>query len=329
VGLVSLVVAVAERADLPIYPVAAPGHVFARWDDGENRINLECTAAGESHPDSWYMEGLDSWPITPKAVERGTYLRNLTRDELLAIVLSNRAALLSDLGRPIRAREANERALELYPGLPAALLRRCRYVKGDGLRELEAVLDRDPAHVPALILGATIHFRAGRREAALDWCKRALEVAPRNEDALAAWIDLHPDPGQAKAAAEEAVERRPGSYPLRLRRLVLLVRIRDPGWRREFEFTRCFAGANPGLWLALAEEFLREGSPEKPDPRAALGLLDELTILDRNPFRFEIEDCSDLEQPPTLLPVLWGEDDWHGWKDRRDQLRERAESMLR
>ena len=48
-GLSLLYLALAERLGLPIYGVAAPGHTFVRYDNGETRINIETTEKGKEY----------------------------------------------------------------------------------------------------------------------------------------------------------------------------------------------------------------------------------------------------------------------------------------
>ncbi|NLL14049.1 MAG: tetratricopeptide repeat protein [Fibrobacter sp.] len=44
----------AEKLDLPLYGVLAPGHFFIRYDDGKIRLNIETLRKGEFMSDSWY-----------------------------------------------------------------------------------------------------------------------------------------------------------------------------------------------------------------------------------------------------------------------------------
>jgi len=44
----------AEKLDLPLYGVLAPGHFFIRYDDGNIRLNIETLRKGEFISDSWY-----------------------------------------------------------------------------------------------------------------------------------------------------------------------------------------------------------------------------------------------------------------------------------
>lgn len=44
----------AEKLDLPLYGVLAPGHFFIRYDDGNLRLNIETLRKGEFMNDSWY-----------------------------------------------------------------------------------------------------------------------------------------------------------------------------------------------------------------------------------------------------------------------------------
>ena len=44
----------AEKLDLPLYGVLAPGHFFISYDDGKIRLNIETLRKGEFMSDSWY-----------------------------------------------------------------------------------------------------------------------------------------------------------------------------------------------------------------------------------------------------------------------------------
>jgi len=57
-------VAIGRRLGYPLKLVSAKGHLFARWDDGEERFNIEGTNRGlNTYPDEHYMK----WPRPARA----------------------------------------------------------------------------------------------------------------------------------------------------------------------------------------------------------------------------------------------------------------------
>ncbi len=98
VSMPVLYAAVARRLGYPVHLVLAKAHVFCRWEDDDERLNIEAAGVGMStYPDSHYRE----WPIPIEDVEmeRNVYLRNLTAAEEFGMFLSARAACLEDRGR--------------------------------------------------------------------------------------------------------------------------------------------------------------------------------------------------------------------------------------
>jgi hypothetical protein len=86
-------VAVGRRLGYPLRLVLTKQHMFARWDDGDERINIECTSRGLlCHTDDYYRD----WP-KPWADQEGEgygYLRSLTPRQELAAFLENRCSVL-------------------------------------------------------------------------------------------------------------------------------------------------------------------------------------------------------------------------------------------
>lgn len=100
VGLSTVYLALAHRADLPVYGVSAPGHFFVRWEGAGLRANVELTARGARHDDAYYVE---RFRLGAARVDRGVYLQSLRRREVLVEVLNNRANLYWDRGDEARA----------------------------------------------------------------------------------------------------------------------------------------------------------------------------------------------------------------------------------
>lgn len=109
-----LMVALGRRCNYPLYLVGCGGHVFARWDDATERINLEITNTGvSSHDDEYYKK----WPrpISEKEAMEERQLKNYTGKEMLGIFSSLRAACLKEHRRYREAKECEEIALRFFP----------------------------------------------------------------------------------------------------------------------------------------------------------------------------------------------------------------------
>ena len=71
-----------ERLGLQMTLAEAPLHLFVKYTDDVGKVwNIETTSGGGFTRDIWYRQKL---PMTDQAVKMGTYLRPLSREELLA-----------------------------------------------------------------------------------------------------------------------------------------------------------------------------------------------------------------------------------------------------
>ncbi len=105
---------VARRLGYPVKLVLAKEHVFCRWQDAKERVNIEGAGRGMHTPaDDYYR----TWPkpISDEEVSKGEYLKSLTPTEELALCLRTRADCLSYLGRQQEARELYAEALKRMP----------------------------------------------------------------------------------------------------------------------------------------------------------------------------------------------------------------------
>jgi hypothetical protein len=111
--------AVGRRLGYPLKLATTKGHIFVRWEDGNERYNIEATSNGgtDSFPDEHYKE----WPekITEVEVKTGRYLISLSPAEELATFLADRGHCLLDNGHPKEAFEAYAAANRLAPQDPA------------------------------------------------------------------------------------------------------------------------------------------------------------------------------------------------------------------
>jgi hypothetical protein len=109
-----LYVAVGRRLGYPLKLVTTADHVFVRWDDGTNRLNIEGSGAGfSSFPDDHYK----LWPrkISDSEIAANGYLRSLSPPEELAFFMSMRGHCFTDTARPADAQAAYGEAHRLAP----------------------------------------------------------------------------------------------------------------------------------------------------------------------------------------------------------------------
>jgi len=116
-----LYVAVGRRLGYPLKLVLTKAHVFCRWDDGEERFNIEVSTRGGigSFNDEYYK----TWPLkwTPQEQKANRYLISLTPAEELACFLASRGHCLLDTRRTREALDAYTVAHRLAPKEPAYL----------------------------------------------------------------------------------------------------------------------------------------------------------------------------------------------------------------
>ena len=106
--------AIGRRLGYPLKLVTAKAHLFVRWDDGKERLNIEASGRGLSvYPDDHYR----TWPFPMTAAEekRGYFLKNLTPAEEIAIFLQTRSQVLVAHKHFAEARKAIKQAAVFAP----------------------------------------------------------------------------------------------------------------------------------------------------------------------------------------------------------------------
>ncbi len=97
IGLSILYLSIAERLKLPLFGVNVPEHIFIRYDDGEQRINIEMGHSGMSLSDTFYVthsiERFDK-----KSVDSGCFLMNLNKKEVISDIFLNRSKIRREGG---------------------------------------------------------------------------------------------------------------------------------------------------------------------------------------------------------------------------------------
>jgi len=101
-GLSTLFLSLAERLNLPLYPVKCPSHYFIRYDDGKFRRNIETTAAGKEASDEFYFKGYITDEYVGETlreyIEYHGFLKNLTKKDLIEGILRTRAKCYNQKG---------------------------------------------------------------------------------------------------------------------------------------------------------------------------------------------------------------------------------------
>jgi hypothetical protein len=109
-----LQVAVGRRLGYPLKLVTTKGHLFVRWEDNQERFNIEATGKGVNRfSDDYYRH----WPLelTEEEERAESYLRSLGPSEELAVFLSIRGMCLRQAGRRPEAAQAFAAAARLAP----------------------------------------------------------------------------------------------------------------------------------------------------------------------------------------------------------------------
>jgi tetratricopeptide (TPR) repeat protein len=147
-----LFLALADRMDLSLHAVMAPGHVFIRYDDGERRFNIEPTSGGRRVLDLKIRRRMH---VSAVAEGRGIYMRSLSHREFLAELLAARAAYWVGEKEYRKAADDLAIALAVLPSSPVALVNQGFLAEKRGQHKLAAgcyrqVLLVDPWNALAL-----------------------------------------------------------------------------------------------------------------------------------------------------------------------------------
>jgi hypothetical protein len=112
-----LYVAVAQRLGYPVSLAAAKGHLYVRYEDGDEHLNVEATSIGyNSFPDDYYRK----WPYPMNDAEAREYglLRPKTKAEMFGAFLIIRAQTLTSAKRFDEAAETWTQAARYLPSTP-------------------------------------------------------------------------------------------------------------------------------------------------------------------------------------------------------------------
>ncbi|OQA87104.1 MAG: hypothetical protein BWY31_00980 [Lentisphaerae bacterium ADurb.Bin242] len=115
-----LYLVVGRMLSYPLKLAAAKSHLYLRWEDEQEVINLEASGRGLAvFPDEKYKE----WPfqITPRELAKNFFLKSMTPEEELTVFLENRATILAAQCKWKEFFYIYKRVLELAPNHPLAL----------------------------------------------------------------------------------------------------------------------------------------------------------------------------------------------------------------
>lgn len=121
-----LYLAIGRRLGYPLKLVCARNHIFLRWEDDKERINLEATGPGLSiHSDEHYRKD-----FTPEDKKNKYYLKSLNPTEEYALFLEFRADIMLYNGLDEGAKRIYKKLLEYNPD-NTLIQKRLREIKGN------------------------------------------------------------------------------------------------------------------------------------------------------------------------------------------------------
>lgn len=171
VGLSILYLCIAEGLHLPIHGVSVPEHIFVRYDDGDFRRNIETGYEGMATPDSYYIN-MPGKRISQTSMKNGAYLKNLTRNEVIADIYLNRSLIQKEKGHIEAALKDINHAIELHGNDAVAFCNRgVIYEKMDdteqAIRDYNKAVELNPDYAP-------VYFNRGSLYAAIKVFDKAI-----------------------------------------------------------------------------------------------------------------------------------------------------------
>lgn len=171
---------IAERLGIKnIYAVMAPMHVFIRYERPGKKINIETTQKGKNFPDRWYLNLLN---ISENLLKSDIYFRNLSRQEFIAVLLSNRGSAFLTNKKIEKAMGDFYSALSVFPFAETYFgLARCYDNSGDKNRAIKAYdnsLQQNPEFVNAYCNRGLLLEQAGKVDWAIKDYNMAIQLKP-------------------------------------------------------------------------------------------------------------------------------------------------------
>ena len=182
VGLSVLYLSIAERLSLPLSGVNVPDHIFVRYDDGEQKINIETGYKGMDLSDSFYMSNSIE-QFDQKSVEHGCYLQNLSTKEVISNILLNRATIRREGGDHKGALDDCDKAVLLNPKNPAAYCNRGVIHEkmgmfSDAIKSYDVAISLNRKYASAYYNRGSLLGIVGRYGKAIDDFNEAIAISP-------------------------------------------------------------------------------------------------------------------------------------------------------
>lgn len=120
-GVSILYISLAQRLDLGLEMITPPGHIYVRWREGDNEINIETTARGIHLPSEEYL-GVDTRSLQQRNVK-----------EVIGMAHFNQASVFWERKQHEKALQAYTKAQQYLPNDPLLiqLMGYCKVVSGD------------------------------------------------------------------------------------------------------------------------------------------------------------------------------------------------------
>ncbi len=182
VGLSILYLSIAERLGLPLFGVNVPEHIFVRYDDGEQMINVETGHKGMALSDTFYVaRSLEKFD--KESVKQGCYLQNLNKKDVISNIYLNRSKVRRGGGDHKGALSDCKKSILLNPENPGAYCNRGVVYEKMGLMA-EAIKDYSKAisfnskYASAYYNRGSIFGVEGKYQKAIDDFNKAISINP-------------------------------------------------------------------------------------------------------------------------------------------------------
>lgn len=181
-GLTALYFSIAQRLNLPIYAAEAPEHIFLRYDDGSEVINIEVLQDGNEISNEEYINELK---IPKSSLEKGVFLRNLTKREYMALFSNVIAQLylyndIPDTDKAIallkKALSFNFSVANLHIALGVAYIQ--KGLLDSAISEFLKELEINPNEISARAELAVVYAKQGKIDMVSEELNNALEIEP-------------------------------------------------------------------------------------------------------------------------------------------------------
>ncbi len=178
----AIYIAIAEVLKIPIIPVYAPNHSFLRFmfDDG-TYINWEPTQR-TVQPDAYYIKTLG---IADASMKSGVYMKNLLRQEFLAVEYNNIASYLMSVQKYSESIPYLSTAIKLYPLFSSAYHNRgtAYYATkrlNEALSDMIKANELDPSRATTHNTLGDIYFDQKQYDTALRQYTASIRLDPSN-----------------------------------------------------------------------------------------------------------------------------------------------------